>query len=361
MIAADRGPVKVRAVPACAVLQPEGRMKAKRLVFPSKLKVEIEDYDIPDAPGPDEVLIENVYGLISPGTELAMFTETHIGFPDPEFRYAKFPFRPGYAAIGRAVVVGKDVEGVEEGDVVYTGGHHTSHAVMSGDRAKRKVPEGIPLEHVPFVAMINISLTSVRLSAMRLGYTVAVFGQGMVGNFAAQLFREAGAIKTIGIDMVNERLGQSKECGIDVQINLAEEDLAERIREETDGKGCQVVVEATGNPIAADGALKSAAMMGEVILLGSPRGKAEVDLYFDIHRQGVRMIGAHGGRQRDAHEYGIPDSRDMIFELMRQGRLTVAPLHTHTLPAAQADEAFNGLLDKKEEYLGVILDLRNWG
>ena len=93
-------------------------MKAKRLVFPSKLKVEIEEYDIPDAPGPDEVLIENVYGLISHGTELAMFTETHIGFPDPEFRYAKFPFRPGYAAIGRAVVVGKDVEGVEEGGVV---------------------------------------------------------------------------------------------------------------------------------------------------------------------------------------------------------------------------------------------------
>jgi threonine dehydrogenase-like Zn-dependent dehydrogenase len=195
---------------------------------------------------------------------------------------------------------------------------------------------------------------------MRLGYTVAVFGQGLVGNFAAQLFRESGALLTIGIDTVKERLKQSKDCGIHIQINPAEEDLEKRIAEITGTKGCQVVVEGTGNPVAASPALKIAAMMGEIILLGSPRGVAEVDLYNDIHRKGVHVIGCHAGRQRDARQYGDPDSMEMLFELMRQGRINVAPLHTHTLPASAADEAFNGLLNRKEEYLGVLLDLQQW-
>ena len=50
----------------------------------------------------------------------------------------------------------------------------------------------------------------------------------------------------------------------------------------------------------------------------------------------------------------------MIFELMRQGRLNVGPMHTHTLPASSAQEAFMGLLEKKEQYLGVLLDLQKW-
>jgi len=335
-------------------------MKAKRLVFPGKLKVETEEIEIADTPGDEEVLVENVYGLISPGTELAMFTETHINFPDPDFKYASYPFRPGYASIGRAVVVGKRVEGVNEGDLVYIGGHHASHVIVPAARAQRRVPDGIPLEHVPFATMMNISLSSIRLSSMRLGYTVAVFGQGLVGNFAAQLFRESGALLTIGIDTVKERLKQSKDCGIHIQINPAEEDLEKRIAEITGTKGCQVVVEGTGNPVAASPALKIAAMMGEIILLGSPRGVAEVDLYNDIHRKGVHVIGCHAGRQRDARQYGDPDSMEMLFELMRQGRINVAPLHTHTLPASAADEAFNGLLNRKEEYLGVLLDLQQW-
>ena len=77
-------------------------MKIKLLVFPEKMTVEVEESELPDEPGHGEFLLENIYALISPGTELAMFTETHVGFPDPDFAYAKFPFRPGYAAVGRA-------------------------------------------------------------------------------------------------------------------------------------------------------------------------------------------------------------------------------------------------------------------
>ncbi len=257
-------------------------MKAKRLVFTGKLRVEVEEVEIADAPGPGEVLVENLYGLISPGTELAMFMETHAGFPIQDFGYAKYPFRPGYASVSRAVLVGKDVKGVREGDVLFTRSNHASHALIPAQRQRLKVPDGVPPEHAPFATMAHIALTSVRLSEMRLGQTVAVFGQGLIGNFAAQLMRCAGARRVIGIDTVPERLRTSAQCGIDVQVNPAEGDVRKRIDALTGGKGCQIVVEATGSPQVAPEAIRMAAQMGKVVLLGSPRGSAEISLYFGL-------------------------------------------------------------------------------
>ena len=100
--------------------------------------------------------------------------------------------------------------------------------------------------------------------------------------------------------------------------------------------------------------------MGQVVLLGSPRGTAEVDLYFDLHRTGVSLIGAHAGRQADAREYSDPDPQVLVLNLIAAERIKVAPVLTHKLPVRDADLAYRGLLDKKNEYLGVIFDLSDW-
>ena len=335
-------------------------MQAKRLIFPAKLRVEVETFEIADTPGPGEVFVENLYGLVSPGTELAMFTETHVGFPMPEFGYAKFPFRPGYATVSRVLQVGEGVAGVREGDALFTREKHASHAMIPERQPLLLAPEGMPTEHVPFTALATIALTSVRLSGVRLGQRVAVFGQGLIGNFAAQLMRCAGARQVIGVDPVPERLEISKQCGIDVQVNPIQEDLRTRINALTDGAGCHIVVEATGNPQVAPQALQIAGQMGKVVLLGSPRGNAEIDLYFDLHRTGVSLIGAHASRQADVMQFGEPDPNELMLEFIADGRLQVAPLLTHTLPATEAEKAYQGLLNEKAHYLGVLLDLRQW-
>ncbi len=335
-------------------------MKIKQLVFPEKLTVEVEESELPDEPGRNEVLLENSHSLISPGTELAMFTETHIGFPDPDFAYAKFPFRPGYAAVGRAVRVGEDVEGVEEGDIIFHRGKHASHSLVSTGHPLIRLPEGLSPQHAPFASLLQIALTSVRLSEVRLGHTVVVFGLGVIGNFAAQLMRVSGALRVIGVDTVTERLDIACACDVDIQINTAEEDAVQCIMEITGGKGAQVVVEATGNPQVASSAMRSAAQMGKVILLGSPRSTAEVNLYFDLHRPGVSLIGAHAGRQENAAQYGDPDPYELALEFMARNRIEVSPVHTHTLPVFEADRAYRGLLEEKQNYMGVLFDLKQW-
>lgn len=336
-------------------------MKAKRLVFTGKLRVETESFDLPDTPGPGDILVENLYGLISPGTELAMFTQSHIGFPVPDFGYAKYPFRPGYATLSRAMLVGKEVKGIREGDILFTRSSHASHALLSAQRQRLKLPEGMPVEHAPFATMACIALTAVRLSEARLGQTVAVFGQGLIGNFAAQLMKCAGARRVIGIDPVPGRLAISARSGIDVQVNPEREDVRKRIDDLTEGKGCQIVVEATGDPQVAPQAIRMAAQMGKVVLLGSPRGDAEIPLYFGLHSPGVTLIGAHASRQADAARYGDPEPYELMLSFIAEGRLRVSQLLTHRLPASEANTAYRGLMDEKESYLGVLLDLSQWG
>ena len=335
-------------------------MKARQLVFSGKMVVETADVEIRDTPEPGEVLVENLYGLISPGTELAMFTQTHVGFPLRDFAYAKYPFYPGYASVGRVLLAGREVDTVQEGDLVYVRGKHASHSLVSSRRAALKLPENLAIEHAPFAVLAQIALTAVRLSSVRLGHTVAVFGQGLIGNLAAQLMNLSGARRVIGIDSVSERLAISKACGIAAGVNPETENVADRVNALTNGAGCQIVVEATGNPEVAPQAIRVAAQMGRVILLGSPRGSAEIDLYFDLHRTGVSVIGAHGSRQADAAQYGDPDPNELMLDFIARDRVKVDPLITHVLPATQAARAYRGLLEEKNAYLGVLLDLTRW-
>ena len=162
------------------------------------------------------------------------------------------------------------------------------------------------------------------------------------------------------MDLISSRLAISAQCGIDTQINSAQTEVTDRIKHLTGDTGCQIVVEATGAPQVVPQALKAAAQLGEVILLGSPRGNAEIDLYFDLHRTGVSLIGAHASRQTDVAQYGEVDPQRLMLEFIDSDRLQVGPLLTHTLPAARAEEAFLGLLNQKEDYLGVLLDLQVW-
>ena len=242
-------------------------MQAKGLFFPNKMQVEVEDFDLPKTLQPKQILVENLFGLISPGTELAMFTQTHVGFSRPGFGYASYPFRPGYATVGRTIDVGTEVVDLQAGDMVFTRTRHASHAVLS---RWEKVTDTTTIQRVPFVSMAQVALTSVRLSSIRLGQTVAVFGQGLVGNLTAQLMRCAGARQVIGIDLISSRLAISAQCGIDTQINSAQTEVTDRIKHLTGDTGCQIVVEATGAPQVVPQALKAAAQLGEVILLGSP-------------------------------------------------------------------------------------------
>lgn len=344
-------------------------MVVRQVVFPEANVVRLEEAEVDLTPAPDEVVIRTLVSIISAGTELACLA----GLAD----WAPFPFRPGYGAIGEVIAVGDAVKGIQVGDRILTHSPHASHA--KARILSVKVPDGVPPERAIFARMADISITALRVSNAELGDRVAVIGLGLVGNLAAQLFQLAGC-EVIGLDKVPQRLELAKACGIQTVVNTDETDPVQAIRDWTEGKGCEVVVDATGNPAATLLAAQLVAKYGEVVLLGSYFGRRldgnVTELLERIHLSGYGCItfkGAHEWRypvkevrddilpiERNAHFYkhSVERNAKITLRLIADGRLQVAPLLTHLVKPEQCAEVYFGLRDKPNEYVGVVFDWR---
>jgi threonine dehydrogenase-like Zn-dependent dehydrogenase len=122
------------------------------------------------------------------------------------------------------------------------------------------------------------------------------------------------------------------------------------------------VADATGVPEAVPVAMSLACDGGQVVVVGSPRGRAkEVNFYDDLHRRYIEVTGAHGNmlfepaHTRLAGAWGIDKAQHWLLGALRSGRLSLAGLVTHTIAPEQLGTAYEGLLKTKDEYLGVVV------
>jgi len=332
-------------------------MDGRRVMFVGPNKIELQSFQFPDDLASDQVAIEATHSLISPGTELACLRGTES--------WAQHPFVPGYAGCGRVIATGEGVEGVNEGDLVFSYAKHASHVL--GGRLVVPVPEGLDAGKACFARMAAVSITALRVSDAELGDTVAVIGLGLVGNLCAQLFGLAGC-KVIGIDLSPERCETARQCGIPHVINAGAADAKGAVADLTGGRMCEVVVEAIGAPAVAMEAGELAGTLGEVILLGSPRGAYEANvtsLLDQVHlwpKGCLTFKGAHEWRypvHRDASgwsKHSIERNVDILMGMIADGKLLIDPLITHVLPPESCAEAYAGLREQPGAYMGVLFD-----
>ncbi|MBC8402306.1 MAG: zinc-binding alcohol dehydrogenase [Candidatus Marinimicrobia bacterium] len=309
---------------------------------------------------PDQILIRTIYTLISPGTELAMYTHSHVGFKDPDHPWAKYPFYPGYAAVGQVEIIGSAVQEFQIGDMVYYRGRHQQNTILSPqDEPVLAVPNDMPLTWAPFARMAQIANTAILVSNVTVDSYVVIIGLGIVGNLAAQLFQIAGA-KVFGLDQVAFRCELARRCSITNIICDDAQNNVSAIKKVTNSLGAHVVVEATGNPALVHPSLEMAQPMGEVILLGSPRGNANVDIYNLIHRKGVSLKGAHealfptmAGSEGEINRKSI--TRQMLQYLQNE-QLIVDPLISRIISPEQMNQGYKALLSQKDSVVGVLVD-----
>jgi 2-desacetyl-2-hydroxyethyl bacteriochlorophyllide A dehydrogenase len=334
-------------------------MHARRLLFPKVGRVEWETVDIPDDPAPHSVVAEALCSLISVGTELAIYTGSHIGFTLPEPPFPMIPNRPGYALVARVTAVGQEVEGIHPGQRIMLEAPHGTAAVADVRRdTVVPLPDGLADAQGTLLRMAGVALTAVRVAPVQLGDTVVVYGLGLVGQLAAHLFRLSGAPTVIGIDRIPARLEVARSHGI-TALDAHETDVLAEVTRLTGGQGPEVVVEATGSPAVVPLALQVVAKGGRVVLLGSTRGPVELDVYSQIHRKGVKLIGAHESVQDlDLGPGNWPKGRnlEMLAGLLASGELRSEGLITHIIAPDDALEIYDTLASRPQDYLGVLID-----
>ena len=321
--------------------------------FIAALKKTILDKHLKD----DQMLVRTMCSLVSPGTELAIYKGTES--------WAALPYSPGYASVGEITETGPAVKNFKKGDIVFSYAGHSLYSIVSENSALVKVPENGNYKEVVFTRIAAVSISALRVSPPELGDRVAVIGMGLVGNLAAQLFSLSGA-KVIGIDISPRRLDWAGKCGISRTVNSAQEDIKAAVMSITDDKGCSIVIEASGIPSIVESAFSIAAKNGELILLGSPRGICEGDitkLLNKVHLWGngcVSLKGAHEWRYplkpSNGCKHSIQRNCEIIMELIISGKLCVEPLITHIESPGNCQELYQGLLNDKDRYLGVVFD-----
>ena len=338
-------------------------MQAQRLYFPRINEVSWEAFEVPESPAPHAVVARSLCSLVSPGTELAIFTGTHIGFTLPQPPFPMMPHRPGYAMMGEVQALGTAVQGLRVGQrVLMEAGHGTFALADTRTHAVVHIPDGVPDEAAPLARMAGIAFTALRLAPPELGECVVVLGLGLVGLLAGQLYRLAGARPVLGVDRLAPRLHLAEQMGIH-PVDVSREEIPAALGRALGGRGADVVVEATGNPALVAPALEAARRGGAVVLLGSTRGTVALDVYSLVHRKALRLLGGHetalpfdGG-----HEW--PRLRNMVLalDLMADGDLEIEGLVTHELDMDRALTAHALLRDQPESHLGVVINWRSRG
>jgi len=316
--------------------------------------VVIEDFTLEELK-PNQYLVKTAVTLISPGTETAFL----MALPNTP---RKFPMYPGYSNAGEIADVGRDASKFKVGDRVVSRMNHASHVVADEDGLVR-IPDGLSFEEASFFALGSIALQGIRKTCVELGESVVVLGQGLVGNLALQLAKLSDGMPVIAVDTYDFRLGISRKCGSDFVFNPTQVSLKECVDDVTDGKGADVVVEASGNPQAIATALELAGRRARVIILGSPRGTSEVDFYSAVHRKAVSVIGAHE-TARPLHEsshgwWTEQDDTSLVLKLIDKGLLETKDLVTAKMSFLKAEEAYRQLTESKDKTLGIILDWKN--
>jgi 3-hydroxyethyl bacteriochlorophyllide a dehydrogenase len=237
---------------------------------------------------------------------------------------------PGYESVGRVISCGQEAPPELEGRWVFVGGARCYEDVNPawGGQAQTLITEHtrvVPLDGIEprlgvLLALSATALHGIDLLALREGQRVLILGQGPVGQIAARLARSLGAWVAVA-DRVASRLSRSV---ADARVNSAEQPLQEAL----DGP-FDTIIEATGSMAALATALPLLAESGAILLLG----------YYDAIELPYMPLFLKQARLLTAREWAAGDLQ-RCRDLLAQGRLDLAALLTHQMPAAQASAAY---------------------
>lgn len=186
------------------------------------------------------------------------------------------------------------------------------------------VPETVGAVGAALLEPLGVAIHAVDLAGIEVMDTVAVLGAGPIGLLIAQVARAAGAGQCAVVDPLAYRTAVAEQLGAD---RTATHHGA--LEAWTDGRGADVVIEATNAPAAFEHAVESVRIGGEIVMVGIPEGNGYSLPAAPARRKGVTVKMC----RRMGEVY------DRAIQLVATGRVDLAPLVTHLVPLEAAPEA----------------------
>jgi threonine dehydrogenase-like Zn-dependent dehydrogenase len=245
------------------------------------------------------------------------------------------------------------------------------------------VPDGPPDDRFVYLSdVLPTAWQAVEYASVPPGGSVAVIGLGPIGDMATRIAMHRGAAKVFGVDLVPERIERVRAHGVTTFDLSTRDDVADAIRDLTDGRGPDAVIDAVG--MEAHGSMLGRLAHKVTTLLPDVAAqrlmeKAGVDrlaalhLAMDMVRRGgtISVIGEYAGMADPVPMMTLFDKQvqirmgqanvrtwvdDIMPLLTGDGDpLGVDTFATHRLPLDLAPQAYENFQQKKDGTVKVLL------
>jgi putative PIG3 family NAD(P)H quinone oxidoreductase len=304
--------------------------------------------EVPDPePGPGEVVLD----IAAAGVNRADLHQRQGNYPAPPGA----PAWPGLECSGTVSSVGSGVASWTVGDqacALLAGGGYATKAAASAGRLL-PVPAGVDLVTAAGLpeAMCTVWSNVFMTAGLRPGETLLVHGGGSgIGTAAIQLGSAVGA--TVAVTAGSEtKLARCEELGASVLVNYREEDFVAVVREATDGRGADVVLDVIGAKYLARN-IDLLAPGGRLVVIGLQGGRrAELDLSALMAKRAALIAATLRSRTDEEKATIVAAVREYVWPLIESG--DVRPVIDRVLPMSEAAEAHRVV--EAGEHVGKVL------
>jgi len=309
----------------------------------------LEYGDLPDPiPVADEILVN--------------IKACSVNFPDTliiqglyQFK-PKFPFSPGADLAGVVEAVGEKVKRFKIGDEVVAMSTH------GGFAEKAVVKEGICFPKPPGMDMIRAASFLLAYgtsyyalkdrAALKAGETLLVLGASSgVGLTAVELGKLMGA-KVIAAASTTEKLTLCKKYGADELINYSKDNLKDRVKELTGGKGVNVILDPVGAPYS-EAALRAIAWEGRHLVVGFATGQIpKIPLNLTLLKS-CQIVGVFWGAFAQKFPKQNLENVKQLVQWFHEKKLN--PHIQATYPLSKAALALEQIIQRKAQGKMVIV------
>ena len=306
----------------------------------------LEDVEIP-APGQGEVLIK----VAAAGVNYADLAQRRGAY----LTRTRTPMTMGFEVAGTIAELGPGTSAPPVGTrvIAFVQGGYAEYAI-AGASTIIPIPDNLDFTHAAAFAVQGLTAyqTLRESGRLQLGESVLVqAAAGGVGTLAVQLARLMGAGKVIGTASNEQKLDLVRRLGADAAINYTQDGWVEQVKQATDGRGVDIVLEVVGGDIAGQ-ALQCLAPFGRLVVIGAASGERAQFSAVQLMYKNLSVVGYWLTAWLSRPDR-IAAATLELMQYLASGNLQI--IVGQTYPLADAAEAHRAIAERRTTGKVVLL------
>ena len=209
-----------------------------------------------------------------------------------------------------------------------------------------RLPDSIDSRTAPLIQVLTTCLHAQRQVNIFPAESVVVFGLGVTGQLHVQLAKARGASPVIGVTRSAAKRELAEKLGADLTVPGGE-GAVEQVREATEGRGADVIIETTGVLASVAAAVAMARAGGRLLLFGIITAKEGALPFYDLYFKELALVSARVAKSEDY---------PAALALVEREQIKLGPLVSDVMPLAELDTAIGMLGSDSARRMKIILD-----